>query len=73
LTTQDVLISIPSQLGPDDPTTNIEVIQAAYPISTMIVGSYYIGDLVIKMGNRWVQSIREDYYLVGRTLHNMGE
>ncbi|KAI8331189.1 hypothetical protein BC941DRAFT_439221 [Chlamydoabsidia padenii] len=67
------LVVIQLLIDSEDSMGKIEIIQNAYPISIMLVGSYYIGVLLVKMGRRWVQSIREDYYLVGRTLHNMGE
>ncbi|ORZ19049.1 hypothetical protein BCR42DRAFT_450178 [Absidia repens] len=57
----------------DDLSNKIKVAQLMYPASMLALVSYYAVRLGIRLGHHWVQSVREDHYLIGRTLHNMDE
>ena len=41
-----------------------------YPAALVGVGVYYLCRTGAKFGRNWIQIVREDNYLVGRTLHN---
>ncbi|KAL9545879.1 hypothetical protein MBANPS3_006933 [Mucor bainieri] len=51
----------------------MKLLQMAYPIALVGVGSYYLGKVGSRFRTRLVQNIREDNYLIGRTLHNLDQ
>lgn len=51
----------------------MKLLQMAYPIALVGVGSYYLGKVGSQFRTRLVQNIREDNYLIGRTLHNLDQ
>jgi hypothetical protein len=54
-----------------NPELRVKLVQIAYPTALIGIGTYYIGKVGSRIGTRLTQSIREDNYLVGRTLHNL--
>lgn len=57
----------------DDLALEIKNMQLAYPVCLGGLLIFYITSLGVYISDRWVQDIREDHFLVGRTLHNMDE
>ncbi|KAI9255106.1 hypothetical protein BDA99DRAFT_540018 [Phascolomyces articulosus] len=53
-----------------DLARQIRLIQVMYPAALVGVGVYYLCRIGAKFGQNWVQTVREDNYLVGRVLHN---
>lgn len=51
----------------------MKLLQMGYPIALVGVGSFYLGKVGIRFRSRLVQNIREDNYLIGRTLHNLDQ
>lgn len=49
----------------------IKFLQIVYPFSLIGIAMFYLGKFGSTIGVRLAQSIREDNYLVGRTLHNL--
>ncbi|KAI9486479.1 MAG: hypothetical protein EXX96DRAFT_549207, partial [Benjaminiella poitrasii] len=54
-----------------DTELRTKLVQIAYPIALVGIGSYYLGKIGSRMGARLAQTIREDTYLIGRNLHNL--
>ncbi|KAI8087629.1 uncharacterized protein B0P05DRAFT_584861 [Gilbertella persicaria] len=54
-----------------NPELRIKLVQIAYPIALVGFGGYYLTRTVSRVSARLAQNIREDNYLVGRTLHNL--
>ena len=44
--------------------------QRAYPLCSIIIGLYCMLPVIKVYINKWIDSVREDYYLIGRVLHN---
>ncbi|CEJ01086.1 hypothetical protein RMCBS344292_15123 [Rhizopus microsporus] len=44
--------------------------QKAYPLCSITIGLYYMLPIIKAYINKWIDSVREDYYLIGRVLHN---
>ncbi|KAI9498992.1 hypothetical protein BDB00DRAFT_867061 [Zychaea mexicana] len=57
-------------LGEEDLGRQIRMIQIMYPAALAGAGVYCLCRVGAKFGQTWVQTVREDNYLVGRTLHN---
>ena len=53
-----------------DQAKQVKLIQVMYPAALVGVGVYYLCRTGAKFGRNWIQTVREDNYLVGRTLHN---
>ncbi|KAL7320005.1 hypothetical protein PS15m_003077 [Mucor circinelloides] len=51
----------------------MKLLQMAYPLALVGVGGYYLGKMGSRFRTRLVQNIREDNYLIGRTLHNLDQ
>lgn len=51
----------------------MKLLQMAYPIALVGIGGYYLGKVGSRIRTRLVQNIREDNYLIGRTLHNLDQ
>ncbi|ORX59731.1 hypothetical protein DM01DRAFT_1301140 [Hesseltinella vesiculosa] len=60
-----------AQFLANDLATKIKLLQLMYPISLLGLVGYYLGLLGSRASRRWVETIRDDHYLVGRMLHNM--
>ncbi|KAI8060101.1 hypothetical protein BC940DRAFT_281271 [Gongronella butleri] len=60
-------------LAPSDMAVRIRIVQLMYPVSMIGLGGYYIGRAGSRISRQWIDTIREDHYLVGRTLHNIDE
>ncbi|KAI7906868.1 uncharacterized protein BX663DRAFT_547977 [Cokeromyces recurvatus] len=56
-----------------DTELRARLVQIAYPIALIGITSYYLGKIGTRMTTRLAQNIREDNYLIGRTLHNLDE
>lgn len=48
----------------------MHTLQWLYPSLIGVSLLYYLIKLVTAVCKKWTQSIRDDYYLVGRILHN---
>ncbi|GAB5593245.1 hypothetical protein Unana1_08145 [Umbelopsis nana] len=57
--------------APDNATIQNLIVRLAYPITCGIVLLYRGTSLCLKAAKAWVQSVRDDTYLVGRQLHNL--
>lgn len=51
----------------------MKLLQMAYPIALIGIGGYYLSKIGSRIRTRLVQNIREDNYLIGRTLHNLDQ
>ncbi|KAG0163998.1 hypothetical protein DFQ28_010942 [Apophysomyces sp. BC1034] len=60
-------------LAAESPALQIKMIQITFPAALIGLGTYYLGKISANFGRSWIQSVREDNYLVGRTLHNLDE
>jgi hypothetical protein len=58
-------------VAPDNATIQNMIVRLAYPTACLIVMIYRGTSLCFKAANAWVQSVRDDTYLVGRQLHNL--
>jgi hypothetical protein len=58
-------------LAPNNPEIRVKLIQIVYPLALSSIGAYILVRLGSRLVTRLVQNIREDNYLVGRTLHNL--
>ncbi|KAI8358573.1 hypothetical protein BD560DRAFT_405866 [Blakeslea trispora] len=54
-----------------DPSLQIVVTRYTYPIIFCIVMSIFSGFIIKKLIDMWLQSVRDDTYLIGKRLHNM--
>ncbi|KAI8375652.1 hypothetical protein EDC96DRAFT_496042 [Choanephora cucurbitarum] len=54
-----------------NPELRFKFMQIVYPAALIGVGSYYLTNFIYKIGTRLADNIREDNYLIGRTLHNL--
>lgn len=54
-----------------NPEIRIKIVQIAYPTALAGFAAYYLIKLGSRIGTRLAQNIREDNYLIGRTLHNL--
>lgn len=61
---------LPISLNIVDEDKQIRALQLVYPCSIGIFILYYIVKLAIILCKKWTQSIRDDYYLIGKVLHN---
>ncbi|KAI8150028.1 hypothetical protein BJV82DRAFT_7339 [Fennellomyces sp. T-0311] len=57
-------------LGEQNAARQIKLIQIMYPAALIGLGVYYLCRIGAKFGRSWVQTVREENYLVGRILHN---
>ena len=55
------------------PELRFKFMQIVYPVALIGVGSYYLTNFLYKIVARLAENIREDNYLVGRTLHNLDQ
>ncbi|KAI7895814.1 uncharacterized protein EV154DRAFT_296354 [Mucor mucedo] len=54
-----------------NPELRVKLVQVAYPTALIGIGTYYLSKMGSQLKRRLTQTIREDNYLVGRTLHNL--
>lgn len=54
-----------------NPELRVKLVQVAYPTALVGIGTYYLSKLGTRISRRLTETIREDNYLVGRTLHNL--
>lgn len=52
------------------PELRLQLIQAAYPVTFLGIATFYLGKIGYSFGRQVSDSIRQDTYLVGQTLHN---
>ncbi|KAI8982189.1 hypothetical protein BDF20DRAFT_912388 [Mycotypha africana] len=60
-------------MGLENPELRVRLMQTAYPFALVGIGSYFLAKFAAKIGSRVVETVREDNYLIGRTLHNLDE
>lgn len=57
--------------APDNATIQNLIVRLAYPTACSMVIAYRGTSFCLKAAKAWVQSVRDDTYLVGRQLHNL--
>lgn len=65
------LLLFPLLLARTNPELRVKLVQIAYPTALVGIGTYYLAKIGTRISRRLTETIREDNYLVGRTLHNL--